>query len=849
MTMSGPLAESGNVPVIWGNVPPRNMNFTGRTDILDILLGQGRRVDSKVTAVLPSDPLPRALQGFGGVGKTAVAIEYAYLYRHLYDVVWWVPADQPPLVRASLAALAGRLGLEGAATAGIEGAAAAVLDALRKGEPYRRWLLIFDNADRPEDLNDIIPRGPGDVLITSRNHQWQSVVDTVPMDVFPRPESIEFLSKRVQKGLAEPDAAGLADKLGDLPLALEQAGALIAETGMPADEYLRLLDGEIAQILAEGKPPDYPLSMTAAWRLSVSTLRRELPQALELLRVCAYFGPEPIPRDIFRRSPMVTGTAVNELLGNPIRLATAIRELGRYALVRLDGRTFSIHRLVQALLRDELTNAEQELYRHEAHLILATGAPPVPADSRLWARFAELVAHVASDVTDLARCHDPSVRTFGLNVARYLYLSGDYASALDFADRFIARWAPVSGPDDPYVLDAHRHRGNALRQLGRYADAYAEIERTLAASNRVLGEANPLTLALRNAFGADLRVRGEFPRALEFDEETRRQHEAIFGLATPQTLRVLNNLAIDYGLNSRYPAARDLHQEVYVLQAQSAGEFSAAEVQFVMNGLSWDLRMCGSFTEARDMGEDALDYGRELLGFDHPGTVFAAKTLAVAVRRLGADFGEALNLARQVFDQSRRLFGERHPDTLAAAINLSNTLLVMGRAADAFELAASMVDAYAALFGDTHPFYYGCLSNLALVHRATGDAAAARRVSTDALAGIDARLSRDNQYSLSIAVNLASDLAALRETGQAVAVGRDSLARLRPLLGESHPVTLGCAANLALDLRANGAAEEADELIAATMAHYARTMGLNHPEAQAAAAGRRIDSDFDPPGL
>ena len=105
------------------------------------------------------------------------------------------------------------LGLHAAAATGIERATAAALDALRKGEPYRRWLLIFDNADQPEDLNDLIPRGPGDVLITSRNHRWDAVVHTEQVNVFLRPESTEFLTKRIPKGVAEPDVSRLAEAL------------------------------------------------------------------------------------------------------------------------------------------------------------------------------------------------------------------------------------------------------------------------------------------------------------------------------------------------------------------------------------------------------------------------------------------------------------------------------------------------------------------------------------------------------------------------------------------------------------------------------------------------------------
>src|SRR5580698_9572480 len=122
MTADDLLAMSGSTPVIWDGVPQRNKNFTGRDAIFSKLR---RGASSKITAVLPEDPLPQALQGLGGVGKTAVAIEYAYRYRADYNVVWWVPSDQLPLVRSSLAALAGRLGLAVAVSAGIDGAVAA----------------------------------------------------------------------------------------------------------------------------------------------------------------------------------------------------------------------------------------------------------------------------------------------------------------------------------------------------------------------------------------------------------------------------------------------------------------------------------------------------------------------------------------------------------------------------------------------------------------------------------------------------------------------------------------------------------------------------------------------------
>jgi tetratricopeptide (TPR) repeat protein len=851
----------GGVPVIWGDVPTRNKNFTGRDDILE-RLREG--ASSRVTAVLPEsgprssesdpgNPIPQGVHGLGGVGKTAIAIEYAYRYRSDYDLVWWIAADQLPSVRGSLAALAQRLGLEASPTAGVDGLIAAVRDALRRGEPYSRWLIVFDNADQPEEIEDLIPTGSGDVLITSRNHRWEAVIRTVPMDVFRPKESRDFLLKRVRKGLTEVDADRLAKELGHLPLALEQAGAMLAETGMPADEYLRLLKEHAGEIMNEGPPSGYPRSMTAAWKLSVDAVKRSRPQALEVLRCCAFFGPEPIPRDVFRRGVLQTGTVVGEVLSNPIATASVMRELARYALITLDGNAVKVHRLIQALLRDELTVEQKAAYRHEAHLIMAAATPENPDDDTTWPRFAGLLPHVNAEATELHLSREFEVRGLARGVIRYLYLWGDYTSALTLTERFIEQWTRDSGPDDENVLRAQRHLGNILRLMGRYAEAYKVTEETLARSRAVLGENDGTTLSLLTGFGADLRANGSFAAARELDAASRIQLEHSYGPKDPRTLRLLSTLALDYCLISDYGKAQELYGLAFAQMSRANSGATALDVISAWVGISWSLRLQGKFDDALDVAQDARDYGQNSsgLGAEHLTTLRAVNAYLITCRRLPEKRADALEEGNEVFDLATRRHGESNPETLAIAIGMSNLMRSTNVSYHerALKLAEATAERVSTVYGASHPYNYGSMTNVALLKRVTGDAAGALKLDQQAYRGLANGLSEDHHYTLTAAMNLASDHAALGQLAQARVIGEDTLQRLTTLLGPTHSHTLGCAVNLALDRIAAGDEEGGKELQGKSLRLLADTYGEDSPDYEAAASGARLDPDFDPPAI
>ncbi|SNQ51897.1 conserved hypothetical protein [Frankia canadensis] len=846
---SVPVQDTGRrVPIVWGSVPQRNKNFTGREGLLAELRGRITSDSLDVTAVLP-----HALQGMGGVGKTQLAVEYAHRYQTDYDLVWWVGAEQPAVIRSALAALAPRLGLTEGGPLRTEDAVALVLDALRRGDPYRRWLLVFDNAESPELIRSLIPHGPGHVLVTSRDRSWLGQVDAIEVNVFDRAESVQFLSRRVP-GITASDAIELAGALGDLPLALEQAGALQFETGMAAQEYLQLFREASGRLLAESQPTDYPMSVAAVWSLSMSRLEEQSPFALRLLRRCAFFGPEPISLELLDRGKYILNSDFGTAMRDRLAVSRAIRDIGRYALARIDtsARTLQVHRLVQIAIREELPAEDRERIRDEVHQLLVASDPGDPDRQQNWPQLNQLLPHIVP--SEVYRAKEPPARRLVEAIVRYLFHTGDLTIGLVEADRALESWIADSGPDDPDVLVLQGIKANILWTLGRYREAYELRRPTLEAITRVLGADHEETLLILNGHGADLRARGEFQEAWRLDEDSLARHRALFGEEDPATLRAANNLSVDYGLIGSYGRALEADERTLADRRAAAGGEDMWVAQS-MTAVARDRRQAGLYLEARQLAEQVNLLCRDLvqrrvIPADHSYVLLAAKDLSVARRKAG-DFVGALELAREVYERYTDApnFGSEHPDSLAAAISLGNAQRVAADPYEATERIEKTIRRFRDVLGPEHPYTHGCALNLALVYRQLDRVPDAEELLTDALTGLRARLGEDHHYTLTCVTNLATVRAALGHPDEALAMGERTLVNFRELLGPDHPHTLVCATNVALDMDATGRADESKALAEDTMRRYRRVLSEEHPDVQAGLRGERLDFDFEPPPL
>ncbi|CCK30152.1 hypothetical protein BN159_5773 [Streptomyces davaonensis JCM 4913] len=826
-------------PAVWGNVPPRNAAFTGREQLLEEL----RESLSSGTAAV----LPQALHGMGGVGKSQLALEYVYRYASQYDLVWWIPAEQRSLIRQAFMELADRLGLSNAPALAVP----AVLNALRTGNPYGDWLLVFDNADGPEAVQDFIPSrfegGPaGAVIVTSRNPHWNVLARPVEVGLFGRQESVALLRRRTSD-ITDDEAELLAEALGDLPLAVEQASVWRAETGMPPKEYVRLLEETGAELMASSPPTQYGTSIASAWGLSLDRLQEQNPGALQLLQLCSHLAPEPIPRAFFTdRLGESVAPELDRIVGDPLRFARAVREINRFSLARINysANTIQLHRLVQAALRSRMTDEENQRFRHGAHLLLARSLAGEPRNPRHWPTYATLFPHVLA--SQAPECADPWVRHLVQSLIEWLIRSGNHNVAVDLAQQVHSVWLSKFDEHDTQTRTLGRFLRLALWRTGSYAEA-ADLGERLVAQWEVDDPEQELEehLTVKAQTCDDLRVRGDFGGALELGKDIHARAERAFGPDDPFTLECVSNLAVCLRANGNLRPALNVDEDTWRLRVEILGAGDSLTLSS-QAAVAWGLQELGRYREALQTYEEVVAQAQELYGESHPTTLRFVVQQAVALRRVGR-FGEALQRTRLALDALTKSYGEQAPDTLHATLTHSIDLRHNGHFAEAEALARRARDRYTQTLGARHPQALSAEAGLAVTLRLSGRTDEARRLEESVHQQFRDTLGDSHPYTLYSAMNLANLLFEQDDPSGAQALDEWAIGPMQEVLGETHPMTLVLRANLAMDLRTlGGRRDEASRLHTQALRQLREVLGTTHPAYLNAQARRRTIADIDP---
>ena len=599
--------------------------FEGRDAALSVL---ARALDTRSGAVVT-----QAVYGLGGVGKSELALQYAYAHRRDYGLTWWITAASAGQLEAGLAQLAGRLcpvvAVAGT-TSDAAGWAAGWLQA------HQGWLLILDNVEELADIEPLLGQlGDGHVIVTSRRDtDWGRLADPVRLDVLTPAAAAQLLFQRTSRdGAADEEvAAQIASELGFLPLALDQAAAYVIQQRITLASYLASLRRDPARMYGAGTSE--LRTIARLWDLHTVAIHGRSPAAARLLGVLAHYAPDAIPRTI------LGGTAAREDTDEALGL------LASYSMITLTSETVGIHRLLQSVVLSQPGHfpADAAELRETALDWLDKAIPNDPGtDMAAWPLLRSLVQHSQALAGHFPPGQQPE--TLGQvqsGIATFLDSQADHGQALALRQSALAIAEAALGPDHLTTATRLNDLAATYWRLGRFTESASLHERALAITETALGPDHPYTAISLNNLASTYQDAGRYDDALPLQERALAITETALGADHPDTAIRLNNLASTY-------------------------------------------RVLGRLDDALRRQERALAITKAALGPDHPDTAIRLNNLARIYQQLGR-FTDALPLQERALAVTQAALGPNHPDIVIRLENLAATYQALGRPADALAL-------------------------------------------------------------------------------------------------------------------------------------------------------------------
>ena len=848
--VSGKPREPG-LENLRSTLPTRNNSFTGREDELSALTpGPGS-----------GTVLIQALVGLGGTGKSALAAEYANrrYEAHETDLAWWFVAEDRQVLLAAMAShyrhLTGTTGTTGT-TEDAQVSAAALRNWLENC-PYR-WIVIFDNAE-PGNLDGLLPAcGGGQVILTSRASDWPGI-DTQVIDVLPHQDAVNLLA-RIAKLPADSDADELADELGGLALALEQAGAYIRQTHSGYGDYLEALRADRGAV--------YSADLARLESITARVWRRSLDHVTAgqddhpatVLGILSYLAPDNIPRQILAAAA-IKGTPLLSDLGS-FQVNVALARLADYSLIRLDENAITIHRLIQDLTRLDakqtgratgyaaaaislLDQAEVPLALLLPHITMATAqAEELDAAPEQTVSVLNKACQVLLDAGQLQICRplaDRALRVaqrhLGADHIGTLGARGSLASLLGQAGRLqdtirqftalVADSTRILGPDHPDTLSVRGSLAYALGQAGRVQEATSELTQLLADCFRVLGPDHPITLRIRNSLASALGAAGKVQDAITQYKTLLADDTRVLGADHPDTLFTRGNLAYALGLAGRVQDAITQYTALLDDQTRILGPDNPATLG-TRGNLANTLGQAGRVQDAITQYTALLDDQTRVLGPDHPSTLVTRGALVGLLGTAGR-VQDAITQYTALLDDQTRVLGPDNPATLGTRGALAYALGLVGRVQDAITQYTALLDDQTRVLGPDNPATLGTRGALAY---ALGLAGRVQDAITQYTALLDDQtrvLGPDNPATLGTRGNLARLLGQAGLTQQAITEATQLIADCTRVMGADHPDTLGGRGIQVGLLGQDGKLQDAITEYTALLGDCTRVLGPDHP--------------------
>lgn len=770
---------------LWHVPYPRNPFFTGRQELLETLREELHQ--EHATALTQS----WAISGLGGIGKTQIALEYVYQYRHAYTSIFWTNAASEESLLADMIHIADLLQLPERE----EHHQKKLLTAVKRWfTTHQNWLWVLDNADDITMVQQFFPLElPGSILLTSRAQALGTLARRIDVETMGMAEATLFLLRRAgllaeQAPLATVSedvlarAEALVIALGFLPLALDQAGAYIEEIGCGLAQYLELYTQHHKELLnRRGKmSTDHPEPIMTTWSLSFQKVEEANPAAADLLRLFAFLAPDRIPEEFLTEGAQHWPPLLKEAVTNGLAFQQMLAELLKFSLVKrlANEHLLSLHRLVQAVQKISLEPEEQYQWAERVvramHLVFPQDAQ---LDVAAWPRCLRYLEQAQACDTLIQQYQLTFIEATNVLNRTGLYLreQASYSLAETLFQRALTIREQQDGPEHLNITPCANLLAELYKRLGRYTQAEALFQRALAIRQQQLGPEHAETATSLNNLGVVCKELGKYEQAEQLLQQGLVIWEKELGPEHVRVAMALNNLALVYMDQEHYARAEALHQRAAAIRQKQ-------------------------------------------LGLMHPQTAASLNNLAIVAYEQG-NYEQAEQLYQQTLAIEEQFFGPEHLQLAGARHNLAELYQQMGKYELAEPLYQRALTAWTRELGPAHPLNAYALQGLGKLYRNQGKYELALPLLRRALEIREQALSPTHVEIADIRHELAVLLQLQGRHEEACTLAQLALANRIQTIGSTNPRTIETRTHLLALLHILGREEEAAQLEKAEVRH------------------------------
>jgi tetratricopeptide (TPR) repeat protein len=731
----------------------------------------------------------------GGIGKTQTAIAYVHEYKSHYECIYWISAATEATLLAGFRDIAtwsscmpSSEGLE------VKVLVGKVLSWFRMQD---NWLLVIDNLDHIELIDGYLPERSATkhTLITTRNPDAKGIpargLEVPLMSVNESIEMLYALSEMTSESdTVDPMAEKIVQELGYLPLAIGQAAAFIREVTRSFKTFLsdyRTHRRELHEFVSNGNR-QYSYSIASTWLMSFNHIERRNPAVAKLLQLLSFLNPDGVSIDFLILGKSVVEEDLGIIVADSLKLAKALMELEKFSLIRWsrEAKTASIHRLVQTVVRDQLSVAQNITLMSTVLSLCDLGFPR----DRSNESFA------------LRRRYE---RQIIIPLSQFITLRTEQAA--DVLDS-VGWWLSEGGEG-----------ANSELLMKRALEIRSELSTSVSVELRAL-----ISLCFTNDESSQAGGNQPSDVTLEASHETARPNDQSVDEA--KILDTINSLARIFYRQGRVVKGTELQEKLLSVCRDLLGEDHVLTI-IVMNDLAMALRRPGHYARAAEVQEELLAVSLRSRGEGDYHTLIAMSNLSVIYMDEGR-LNEAVALQEKAFAGSQRLLGEDHFDTIRFMEGLGTGYFYQGQLEKASELLQRALTAFKRLCGEQHPLTATTKQQLGRLYWTQGRLNEALTLIEEALATIKHIDGEDDPHAL----HLLSDIALLNQAqgkiDEAIKRLESCLDRCERALGKQDPHTLVVMYNLAEMYYSKGRLDHAIPLQKRVVAGQKATLGEQH---------------------